>query len=45
MLASRHAWVSIAKLEGREVLRVCEAQGETTIADVDELVVALENER
>jgi predicted RNA-binding protein associated with RNAse of E/G family len=37
--------MGVAKLEGREVLRICAIHGETTIADVDELVAALEDAR
>jgi glutamate/tyrosine decarboxylase-like PLP-dependent enzyme len=45
VLASGRAWVAVAKLEGREVVRICATHGETTIADVDELVAALEAAR
>jgi len=45
VLASGRAWVAVAKLEGREVVRICATHGESTIADVDELVAALENAR
>jgi glutamate/tyrosine decarboxylase-like PLP-dependent enzyme len=42
LLASGRAWVAVAKLEGREVVRICATHGEATIADVEELVAALE---
>jgi glutamate/tyrosine decarboxylase-like PLP-dependent enzyme len=42
VLESGRAWVAVAKYEGREVLRVCVTHGETTLADVEELVAALE---
>ncbi len=45
VLASNNAWVAVAKLEGREVVRICATHGETTIADIDELVAALEDAR
>jgi glutamate/tyrosine decarboxylase-like PLP-dependent enzyme len=42
VLTSGRAWVAVAKTEGREVIRVCVTHGETSLADVDELVAALE---
>ena len=45
VLASGRAWAAVAKLEGREVVRICATHGEITIADVDELVSALEAAR
>jgi glutamate/tyrosine decarboxylase-like PLP-dependent enzyme len=45
VLASGRAWVAVAKLEGREVVRICATHGETTIADIDEVVAALEEAR
>ncbi len=39
--ASGRAWVACATFEGREVVRVCATHGETSLADVDELVAAL----
>ncbi|MGO9361880.1 MAG: pyridoxal phosphate-dependent decarboxylase family protein [Rhodomicrobium sp.] len=42
VLASGRAWISTATFEGREVLRACVTHGETTEADVDELVCALQ---
>jgi len=41
MLASGRAWVALAKLEEREVIRACVTSGETTPEDVIELVNAL----
>ncbi len=45
VLASGRAWVAVAKLEGREVIRICATHGEATVADVDELVAALDAAR
>ncbi|MGH8297642.1 MAG: pyridoxal-dependent decarboxylase, partial [Steroidobacteraceae bacterium] len=45
VLASGRAWVAVAKLEGREVVRICATHGETTMADVDELVTELDAAR
>jgi hypothetical protein len=45
VLASGRAWVAVAKLEGREVVRICATHGEITAADIDELVAALEAAR
>ena len=45
VLASGRAWVAVAKLEGREVIRICATHGEITTADVEELVSALEATR
>jgi glutamate/tyrosine decarboxylase-like PLP-dependent enzyme len=45
VLASGQAWVAVAKLEGREVIRICATHGEITSADVDVLVSALEAAR
>jgi len=39
--ASGRAWAACATFEGREVVRVCATHGETSLADVDELVAAL----
>jgi len=41
VLASGRAWVALAKTEGREVLRICITHGESSLADVAELVSAL----
>ncbi|HEX5461272.1 MAG TPA: pyridoxal-dependent decarboxylase [Steroidobacteraceae bacterium] len=45
VLASGRAWVAVAKLEGREVVRICATHGEISLADIDELVAALEAAR
>ena len=45
LLASGRAWAAVAKLEGREVVRLCATHGEISIADIDELVAALEAAR
>jgi glutamate/tyrosine decarboxylase-like PLP-dependent enzyme len=41
LLASGRAWAACATFEGREVVRVCATHGETTLADVEELVAGL----
>ena len=41
LLASGRGWVARTRFEGREVVRICATHGETTIADVEELVSAL----
>ncbi|MDB6042669.1 MAG: pyridoxal-dependent decarboxylase [Gammaproteobacteria bacterium] len=41
LLSSGRAWVARSTFEGREVIRICATHGETTLADVDELVSAL----
>jgi aromatic-L-amino-acid/L-tryptophan decarboxylase len=41
VVASGRAWVAPATFEGRDVVRICATHGETAIADVDELVAAL----
>jgi glutamate/tyrosine decarboxylase-like PLP-dependent enzyme len=38
VLASGRAWVSMARFEGREVIRACVTNGGTTLADIGELV-------
>jgi glutamate/tyrosine decarboxylase-like PLP-dependent enzyme len=45
VLASGRAWVAVAKLEGREVVRICATHGEIASADIEELVAALEAAR
>jgi glutamate/tyrosine decarboxylase-like PLP-dependent enzyme len=45
VLASGRAWVAATSFEGREVVRICVTHGETSVADVDELVRALESAR
>jgi aromatic-L-amino-acid/L-tryptophan decarboxylase len=42
VLDSGQAWVSTATFEGRQVIRACVTHGETSAADVDTLVAALE---
>ncbi len=42
VVASGRAWVAVAKTEGRDVVRVCVTHGETSAADVEELVAVLE---
>ena len=41
LLASGRAWAARTKFEGREVVRICATHGETSLADVEELVSAL----
>lgn len=41
LLASGRAWVARTTFEGQEVVRICVTHGETTLADVDELVAGL----
>jgi glutamate/tyrosine decarboxylase-like PLP-dependent enzyme len=45
LLASGRAWAAVAKLEGREVVRICATHGEISMADIEELVAALEAAR
>ncbi len=45
VLASGRAWVAATTFAGREVLRICATHGETTLADIDELVAALQAAR
>jgi glutamate/tyrosine decarboxylase-like PLP-dependent enzyme len=45
VLASGRAWVSTAIFEGREIIRACVTNGETTAGDIEELVNALEAAR
>lgn len=45
VLASGQVWVSVADFEGRMVIRACVTNGETSAADVDILVGALEAAR
>ena len=42
ILASGRAWISAATFEGREVIRVCVTNGETTPDDIDELADVLQ---
>ena len=41
VVGSGRAWVAPAVFEGRDVVRICATNGETSPADVDELVAAL----
>jgi glutamate/tyrosine decarboxylase-like PLP-dependent enzyme len=41
VIASGHAWMAAAKLEGRDVVRICLTHGEATPQDIFELVGAL----
>ncbi len=43
VLASGRAWVARSHFEGREVVRICATHGETTLADVEELIEALQS--
>jgi glutamate/tyrosine decarboxylase-like PLP-dependent enzyme len=45
VLATGRAWVAATTFEGREVVRICATHGETSLADVEELVQALESSR
>ena len=41
VVASGRAWVAPTKFEGRDVVRICATNGETTMEDVDALIAAL----
>jgi glutamate/tyrosine decarboxylase-like PLP-dependent enzyme len=41
VVSSGRAWVAPTTFEGRDVVRICATNGETSEADVDELVAAL----
>jgi aromatic-L-amino-acid/L-tryptophan decarboxylase len=41
VVASGRAWIAGATHEGQDVVRICATNGETTLADVDALVAAL----
>ena len=41
LLGSGRAWVARTRFEGREVVRICATHGETSLADVEELVSGL----
>jgi glutamate/tyrosine decarboxylase-like PLP-dependent enzyme len=45
VLASGRAWVAATRFEGREVVRICATHGESSRADVDMLIEALEAAR
>ncbi|HEX4210688.1 MAG TPA: hypothetical protein VHY56_09860, partial [Candidatus Binataceae bacterium] len=42
ILATGRVWVAVAAFEGRDIIRTCVTNGETTLNDIDELVKALE---
>ena len=42
-LQSGRAWVARSTFEGREVIRICATHGQSSLADVDELVRVLTN--
>ena len=41
VVASGRAWVAPTTFEGRDVVRICATHGETSHADVEELVATL----
>ncbi len=41
VVSGGRAWVAAATFEGRDVVRICATHGETSLADVDALVTAL----
>jgi glutamate/tyrosine decarboxylase-like PLP-dependent enzyme len=41
VVATGRAWVASAKFEGRDVVRICATNGESTLGDVDELIAVL----
>jgi glutamate/tyrosine decarboxylase-like PLP-dependent enzyme len=41
LLAAGRSWVARTTFEGREVVRICATHGETTLADIEELVAGL----
>jgi glutamate/tyrosine decarboxylase-like PLP-dependent enzyme len=43
VLASGRAWVSLARFEGRDVIRICVTHGETSDADLAILIAALDS--
>ncbi len=43
VVSSGRAWVAPTTFEGRDVVRICATNGETSDADVDELVAALKS--
>jgi glutamate/tyrosine decarboxylase-like PLP-dependent enzyme len=44
-LKSGRAWVARSSFEGREVIRICATHGQTSLADVDELVSVLAGDK
>jgi glutamate/tyrosine decarboxylase-like PLP-dependent enzyme len=45
VVASGQAWVAATAFEGRDVVRICATNGETTLGDVDTLVAILTERR
>jgi hypothetical protein len=45
VVASGRAWVAPTRFEGRDVVRICATHGESSDADIDQLVSALETAR
>jgi glutamate/tyrosine decarboxylase-like PLP-dependent enzyme len=43
VVSSGRAWVAPTTFEGRDVVRICATNGETSDADIDELVAALKS--
>jgi len=43
VLASGRAWVSLARFEERDVIRICVTHGETSAADLAILIAALDS--
>jgi glutamate/tyrosine decarboxylase-like PLP-dependent enzyme len=41
VVATGRAWVASATFEGRDVVRICATNGESTLGDVDELIAVL----
>jgi 7-keto-8-aminopelargonate synthetase-like enzyme len=41
VVSSGRAWVAPTLFEGREVVRICATHGETSAADIEELIAAL----
>jgi glutamate/tyrosine decarboxylase-like PLP-dependent enzyme len=41
VITSGRAWIAAAKLEGRDIIRICLTHGEATAQDITELVKAL----
>jgi len=41
VVAAGRAWVAATTFEGRDVVRICATHGETSLADIEQLVVAL----
>jgi hypothetical protein len=41
VVSSGRAWVAPTTFEGRDVVRICATNGETSDSDVDQLIAAL----